>query len=455
MIKIKYGFALTSSLGPEGIEEEKILEMEPRLKEICEKLHELQRRKEVGFLDLPYQDVTPIEEIAREIRNRYAHFVLIGIGGSFLGAATLYNALKGTSHNQRPNRGSPTFYILDNADPTKTTEILENIDLHTTCFNVVSKSGSTAESMANFLVALARLKEKVGKDAARKSIVFTTDPEKGALRRLAREEGFKCVDVPPNVGGRFSVLSPVGLLPAAVLGINIHSLLEGASQMKEGCEKESIFDNPAWLLASIKYLHHIEKGHSTSVMMPYCERLASFADWYRQLWAESLGKKGKGQTPVKSLGAIDQHSQIQLYNQGPRDKIITFIEVRYFPADIRIPGLYPHIEELSYLGGHSMAELLNKELEGTASALTKSGIPHLTISIDRLDEKHLGALFMLYEITTAIAGGLYAINPFDQPGVEEGKRLTYGLMGRKGFEEKAREVAEIRAKGERSLILEI
>ncbi|RLD97881.1 MAG: glucose-6-phosphate isomerase [Aquificota bacterium] len=442
-MKISYGLALRESLRQGKVSGKALEDFSCRLERAQDWLEGLAEKGEVGFMELPFQDPGPALEIGKKLKERFKHFVLIGIGGSSLGAETLFHALKGPLYNSNPHRGGPTFHVLDNVDPVKTTEVLEEIDPAKTCFCVVSKSGSTAESMANFLVTLEVLKSTVGRNLVRRQVVFITDPEKGALRELAREEGYQTLEVPPNVGGRFSVLSAVGLLPAAVLGLDVKALLAGAARALEACKTRSLETNPAWVIAALHYLHHTLDDRRISVMMAYHERLATFADWYRQLWAESLGKEGQGQTPIKAVGAVDQHSQIQLYNEGPKDKIITFLHVEEFAKEVEIPSLYPEKPSLSYLGGHTLGELLNSELIGTASALAKNGVPSIVVTLPRVDEKTLGKLFMVYEMATAISGYLYGINPFDQPGVEEGKRLTYGLMGRQGFKDKGKEAREI------------
>jgi glucose-6-phosphate isomerase len=305
----------------------------------------------------------------------------------------------------------------------------------------VTKSGSTVETIANFSIILSILKEKLG-DRYTKHLVFTTDPERGFLRKYGQQEGIKMFDIPPQVGGRFSVLSAVGLLPAAVIGIDIDQLLSGAKKMDLICSiEEHVEHNPAYLIALVHYITNMRRGKTISVMMPYAEKLSSFVDWYRQLWAESLGKDGLGQTPVKAIGTIDQHSQIQLYREGIRDKIITFIQVEEFEVDFRIPSDLP--EEISYLSGHSLQEILNKELLGTKAALIKSKVPNITIIMDKITPYNIGMLIYLYELATGFSGYLYKINPFDQPAVEEGKNFTYALMGRKGYEEKLEEFKEL------------
>ncbi|HEY7767775.1 glucose-6-phosphate isomerase, partial [Longimicrobium sp.] len=337
-------------------------------------------------------------------------------------------------------------HVLDNVDPATFSAFLDHVDLRRTLFNVVSKSGGTAETMSQYLIIRERLQAELG-DGYRRHLLFTTDPEKGVLRALAREEEIATLPVPSNVGGRFSVLSAVGLLPAAMAGIDVAALLEGAREMAKRCESNDLRTNPAGMFAALQYLADTEQGAPIHVMMPYSDRLRDVADWFRQLWAESLGKQNTrdgdevfaGPTPVKSLGATDQHSQVQLYMEGPFDKTITFLAERDFEKDVQIPSAYPHHAELAYLGGHSMGELLRTEMLATEAALAQRGRMNMTIEVPRVDAHAIGGLFMMLQIATVYAGHFYGVDPLDQPGVELGKQLTYGIMGRPGFEERRAE----------------
>lgn len=438
MIKIDYTAVMAETIGErDGVLREELLSFKHFIVEIHSRIQK-EKSKKFYFTKLPYQDVSDIIEYAKYIRQEFDYFVLIGIGGSSLGAQMLFESLTWLNHN---TFGFPKFYVLDNVDPEKFEAIMEKIEIEKTCFNVITKSGSTVETIANFSLVLDILKQTVGEDYKR-HLVFTTDPERGFLRKFGTEHGIKMFDIPPPVGGRFSVLSPVGLLPAAVVGIDIHSLLEGAKKMDLICSiEEHVEHNPAYLIAILHYLANMRRGKSIAVMMPYTERLSAFVDWWRQLWAESLGKDGLGQTPVKALGTVDQHSQIQLYRDGPRDKIITFIQVENFERDLKIPDDIP--EEISYLKGHTLGEIMNKELLGTKAALIKSKIPNLTITLDEINPYNIGMLIYMYELATGFSGYLYKINPFDQPAVEEGKNFTYALMGREGFEHKLEEFKEL------------
>jgi glucose-6-phosphate isomerase len=276
------------------------------------------------------------------------------------------------------------------------------------------------------------LMEALGEEAYKDRVVFTTDPEEGYLNQIAAREGTKTLPIPPDIGGRFSVLTPVGLFPAAVTSLNVDSLLSGAAQCADEVE-EGGADHPAVEGAAYHYLMDTVKGRNVRVMMPYADSLDRLAAWFVQLWAESLGKEGKGSTPHGAVGTTDQHSQVQLYMEGPQDKVIEILEVEEHPRDLTIPQAYEDLEGLGYLGGHTMAELLNVECDATRKALTEVGRPNCTIKLGMVDEEHLGYLFQALELQTAIAGSLYGVNAFDQPGVEAGKQITYSRMGRPGY----------------------
>ncbi|WP_037919759.1 glucose-6-phosphate isomerase [Sulfurihydrogenibium subterraneum] len=438
MIKIDYTNVMAKIIGEkDGI----ILEEFQEYSHIVQEIHEkIQKEKDTKFYftKLPYQNTQEIKNLAKEIRENFDYFVVIGIGGSALGNQMLQEAINGFNYN---NFEFPKLYILDNVDPEKFGNVLDLIDVRKTMFNVITKSGSTVETMANFAIIYKTLKDLLP-NTYKNHLIFTTDPEKGFLRKFGQQEDIRILDIPPFVGGRFSVLTAVGLLSAAVCGIDIDNLLEGARKADEICGKTSLItENPAYLIGLIHYIAAEKKGKSISVMMPYFERLSSFVDWYRQLWAESLGKEGYGQTPLKAIGTIDQHSQIQLFREGPKDKIVTFINVEKSLRDFKIPSDLP--PEISYLSGHTLKEILDIELLGTRSALTKSKVPNLTITLDELNPYNLGMLIYIYELATGFTGYLYKINPFDQPAVEEGKNFAYGLMGRKGYEEKLKEFQEL------------
>jgi glucose-6-phosphate isomerase len=295
---------------------------------------------ELGFRDHHYseQELKEIESAASWIRSNASDFIVLGIGGSSLGGKTILSSLS----NRFCNKGT-RIHFVDNVDPDFFSDLLSNLNLSSSIFNVISKSGSTAETMAQFLIVYKELCKKLGKEKAIERIILTTDPQKGALRPLVDSMGFKAFSVPENVGGRFSALTDVGILPAAVAGIDIRSLLEGASHMAKKSSVPKIESNLALKYSLIKHLHN-KMGKNCSVIMPYSTKLSDFSFWYVQLWAESLGKKGLGQTPIPATGATDQHSQLQLFMEGPRDKFITFIGVEKTKNDLKIPDFDTNIE---------------------------------------------------------------------------------------------------------------
>ena len=418
----------------------------------------------MDWRDLPYNQDDVCDEIisyVEEVKDKFDAFVVLGIGGSALGPMAVQQAINHPYYNEisREKRGGyPRFYVADNVDPEKLVYLFETIDITKTMFNVISKSGSTSETMSQFMIIKKMLEEKLGEKAS-EHIVCTTDKEKGNLIKIAKEEGYKTFIIPAGVGGRFSELTPVGLLPAAFCGINIKELLKGAAVMDEMCKNDDIYKNPAYMYSILNYLS-IKNGQNICVMMPYADSLKFISDWYAQLWAESLGKKydneGKevyaGSTPVKALGATDQHSQVQLYAEGPFDKIITFIGVEKFKKSITIPEIYTDIPSLGFLAGVTQDDLIKTEQIATEYALLKAGKPNMTITLPEVNENTLGQLLYLFEVATAFTGELLNINAFDQPGVEEGKNATYAYFGRPGYEEKKKELDSMPVKKDQYII---
>ena len=401
----------------------------------------------VGFADIVSDSALRDQStaFAARARGRYTDIVILGIGGSALGPIALRTALRPSGWNMLGDKsriGNPRLHVLDNVDPDTIGALLSRLDLAHSLFIVTSKSGGTAETMSQFLI----VHEAIVRSglAAKNHVVFVTDPTQGALRPLARATGIPALDIPSNVGGRFSVLTPVGMLPAALIGIDVTRLLEGALDMASRCNSGKLAGNPGGVYATLQWLADTRHGKNISVMMPYSDPLRDFADWFVQLWAESLGKQKAdgshvGQTPLAALGATDQHSQVQLFMEGPRDKVVTFIAVDERRTDLTIPHGFKEVKELGYLGGHSLGELIAIEQRATAGALAKRGRPNLTIHVDRVDEWHVGGLIMLFELATAYAGQLYGVDAFNQPGVELGKQFAYALLGRPGADEARKE----------------
>ena len=426
-----------------------------RIKHIIADLN--QRKDKPGqwlqWMNLGYNEETLwyVKEYASMVQGRFENVLVLGIGGSALGGMALSEALLPPYWNlltEEQREGYPRIFYLDNIDPDTMTALLDMLDLSKTLVNVITKSGDTAETMSQFLIIKDRLEKELG-DNYRYNIVATTDKRTGVLRQIAEQEGYKTFVVPDDVGGRFSVFSAVGLLPLALVGIDIDEIVNGIKDMDLALKNTNIRDNIAAQNALVHYLLDTQKGKKISVMMPYSSRLKYVSDWYVQLWAESLGKNKDrngndvniGQTPIKSLGATDQHSQIQLYNEGPNDKIITFIRIGEYDKTLEIPQIFEYTG-IGYLGGKSVNYLINAEADSTRVALADYKRPTVTITLDKVDAYNLGQLLYMFEVQTAIAGELYNIDAFNQPGVEQAKNYTYALMGRAGYEDSANSLKE-------------
>lgn len=454
-ITIDYTGMMKGSQNPKGFKKEDLLGLQNALDQAQATLVTRRAAGEIDFSMLLASmniQLAEIIEYANTVAPKFENFVVLGIGGSALGPLAVHQALNHYYYNELPpeKRGHrPRFYVLDNIDPVRFNELFQMLDPHKTLFNVISKSGNTSETMAQFLIVRDTLRRVCG-EHYNEHIVVTTDKEKGNLLPIVLKEGFRRFVIPAGVGGRFSELTPVGLLAAAICGIDVEQLLAGALSMDQWIrDTQGVFSNPAQLRAALAHLSW-QKGKNISVFMPYADGLKTMADWYAQLWAESLGKRydrqGRevqvGQTPVKALGVTDQHSQVQLYAEGPDDKIITFVAVEKFKETRKIPVDHNLPEDIQFLGGRTLEELLSAEQKATEYALTLANRQHQKIILSDLDAYNVGQLLLLLEWETAYMGELLNINAFDQPGVEEGKNGTYALMGRKGYEAKKHDIEE-------------
>ena len=420
---------------------------------IADIIRSLNQRKDkpgewLQWLNLGYNEETVwyVKEFASLVEGRFDNILVLGIGGSALGGLAVTEALLKPYWNlltKEQRNNLPRIFFLDNIDPDSINGLLEILDLKKTLVNVITKSGDTAETMSQFMVIKDLMEKTIGDDY-RRNIVATTDKKMGILRQLADQEGYKIFYVPDDIGGRFSVFSSVGLVPFALVGLDIDKILQGIKDIDLELKNTDIHQNIAAQGALIQYLMDTKKGKDLSVMMPYSSRLKYISDWYVQLWAESLGKEtnnngekvNAGPTPIKALGATDQHSQIQLYNEGPNNKLITFIRVENFDSILEIPRIFEYTG-IGYLGGKTINDLINAEADSTRVALADYSRPTMTIEIERIDEYNVAQLLYMLEVQTAIAGELYNINTFNQPGVEQAKNYTYALMGRAGYEDSA------------------
>ncbi len=445
-MKFHYGRMLTDRLdNVHGLSRTRLQELGRQFSEVQAEVRRRRGLGEYGFYGLG-QQAEPVQQIRRfaeGVGQAFDHVLVLGIGGSALGMRALLNALKRPAWNELDDEGRdffPRLTVLDNVDPTSVAEALRRMDPRRALVNVISKSGGTAETMAQYLVVRQWLEAALGPAAAR-HLVFTTDPKKGALREIAQRDGIAALEVPPDVGGRFSVLSPVGLLPAALVGIDIEGLLAGARTALARAEADDLLQNPAALWAGLHWAADTTLGARVHVLMPYTDRLREFAEWFRQLWAESLGKaedrRGQevhtGPTPVGAVGPTDQHSQVQLFMEGPYDKVVTFMAVERPAEDLEIPAGRDLPADLAYLPGQTLAGLLQAEYQATSAALARMGRMNCALHLPELNAAALGEAIMFFQLATGYAGAWYGVNPFDQPGVELGKRLTFAAMGRPGY----------------------
>ncbi len=464
-IRLYYKNVLADAIGPEhGITNAQLNELAKQTTPLIPKIKDeiCGGPTRYGLLPNSPQIAKDVKKMVRQFKSKCENLVVLGIGGSALGNIALQTALNPYTYNlDNDSRKGPRLFVFDNVDPSQFGSFLDFITprLGKTIFNVISKSGQTAETASQFMIVYKMLETRFGRGKLKNRVIATTDAQKGTLRKIATEAGLPTLEVPDGVGGRFSVLSAVGLFSAAMCGINIDQLLAGAADMHARVTNHDFFKNPAAVNAAIQY-HYYNHGKKISVMMPYNYALKDFADWYRQLWAESLGKKfsldGRkayiGPTPVKALGATDQHSQVQLYREGPNDKVFTFLEVQNHGRKLKIGPAPKCAPELGYLARKDMGELLNAEKKATEYALCTSNRPCMTVLFPKVDAYTVGQFIFLFEATTSFAGALFGVNTYDQPAVELGKQATFALMGKSGAYRDGKSyadfAAEIRAKTE-------
>lgn len=451
-IRLDYNNVMTDAIGEKGM---CACELKKNAELIAKAHKSVMDNRGKGWQEwcnLPYQDEAYLDEMiayGAEVRKNADSFVVFGIGGSALGPLAVATALMHLRHNELPKekRNAPKFYVEDNVDPERMKALLDVIDLKTAYFNVITKSGETSETLSQFLILYSLLKEQLGVEEAKKRIIVITTIGKGTLYNVAVSEGFKVYGVGAGVGGRFSVLCPVGLVPFAVLGLDIKAMLKGAAAIAKASEESDITRNPALLSAFIQYYFATAKGCNVSVMMPYADSLKFMSDFYCQIWGESLGKNvdldgnpvNVGQTPAKALGVTDQHSQVQLYTEGPFDKVVTFLAVDDFRDEVVITD-DKAVNACDFLKGHTMNELINAERKATEYALKKAQRANFTVTLPVVNAETVGELLMYYMYETAFAGALFNVDTFNQPGVEEGKKATFAMLGRVGYEKKMEEI---------------
>jgi len=452
-IKLYYKNVTSEIIGDEdGISPAQLETLAEKTLPLIRRLNKQRKAGQTPYRELPHSKQIPqqVKDLVAKLKDSCENLVVLGIGGSALGNIALQTALNPYMYNlDDTQRAGPRLFVFDNIDPAQLASFLDWVDdkLDRTIFNVISKSGRTAETASQLMIVRQMLSDKLGPQGLQNQIIATTDPEQGTLRKIAADAGLRCLEVPRGVGGRFSVLSAVGLFSAAMCGVDIDGLLAGARDMDARVSCEDFYKNPAAINAAINY-HFYNHDKRISVMMPYSHHLKDLADWYRQLWAESLGKaedlKGNkvhvGPTPVKALGTTDQHSQVQLYREGPNDKLFTFLQVNNFERNLKIGPAPDCAPELEFLAGADLSRLLNSEKTATEYALLQSKRPCLTVVFDTVNAYTVGQFIYLFEVTTSLAGALFGVNPYDQPAVELGKEATFALMGKREYEGLAQQI---------------
>ncbi len=443
-IRLDYNNMMSSSLGNKGIYRREFDSIQNQIESAVTNMDI--KRAEMRWRELPYNQMEvsqEIKEVAEHIRTTFDYFVVLGFGGSVLGPQAVHQALDHLYYNDllKDKRGGPKIYFLDNIDPERIAALLDIIDIRKTVFNVISKSGYTQETISLLLIITSLLHEELGTDISSHLYVTTTNNSE-PLNRIAKKENLKVFFIPEGIEGRFSELSPVGLLPASVTGINIEEFLSGAAFMERICSNSrDIFSNPAYMLGILQCVA-MKHGCNINVLMPYSDALSAIAGWFDYLWSESLSKKidrsGRivrtGQTPVRVQGATDQYSKAQLFTEGPYDKVITFLAVENFRSEIIIEDGYFEESDISFLCGHSENELIKADRLATEQAIAKSGHLNNTIILPAINPFTVGELIMLLEMTAAFTTELLNINPIEHAGQKEINQAVSAILGRIGSE---------------------
>lgn len=426
-LSLDHNYAMAEFLGASGLQDTDLSELTPRLTAIDQDLAAGRQSGRAGFMELPYQTdiIKEIRQVAKPLLEWCWDAVMLGTGGAALGPRALHQALRPPQHNKVPmarRNHKLGLWVADNIDPEHFWGLLDGLDMRRTGFNVISISGATDATLAQFLWVYQLLKSRIGEDKARERIILTTGPDQGPLKSLLAREHLPSLAVPGDVGGGFSVLSAVGLLPAFVSGIDVEELLAGARAMAQRLKDAPIDNNPAYRLAALFYLFATAQKRPILVLAPYANALSGLAEWFGQLWAASLGQQTAASTPVTALGAADQYSQLQFFMEGPADKLVAFLTVDKFTNNIEIPDSYPDDPAFGYLGGHSFNELFGAGQQAAAFNLMKAGRPNLTLYLPEINPFTIGQLIYLLEVVTVAAAGLFGVKADAQPGVEAGKQ---------------------------------
>ena len=391
----------------------------------------------LGWLDLPVEEPTDemirIQAAAQRIRESSDVFVVIGIGGSYLGPRAAIELMQGCNHNIGKGKGNPQIYFAGNGLSTRGWNELQRL-LEGKDFSVaiISKSGTTTEPAVATRALLWMLERKYGTDGAKKRIYAITDPVKGALRQMATEEGWETFVIPANVGGRYSVLTAVGLLPLAVAGLDINAMMQGACEAKKAYDLRS-FENPVWLYAGVRNLLY-RKGKKIELLESFEPGFKMMGGWWQQLFGESEGKDGKGIFPVTAEFTADLHSLGQMIQQGERNIFETMVRFDAPEQKMVIRGDLKNLDGLNYLEGKTLDFVDEKAFLGTVAAHVDGGVPVMTMDMGELNDRKLGEMFYFFELCCGVSAYMLGVNPFNQPGVEFYKRNMFQLLGKPGYE---------------------
>lgn len=430
------------------IREEEIKHIEGQIYDAHEKLHKKTGAGSdyLGWVELPKSyDKNEFERIikaAERIKDNSDAFIIIGIGGSYLGARAAIEMLNHSFYNVIPKskRGTPEiYYIGNNISPVYLHDLMETLDGKDISINVISKSGTTTEPAIAFRIFKDYIEKKYGKEEARKRIYATTDRSKGALKKLAASEGYETFVIPDDVGGRYSVLTAVGLLPIAVSGLDIIQIMKGAGDAVDEYSETDIMKNPAYIYAAVRNILY-RKGKTTEIIVNYEPSMHYFGEWWKQLYGESEGKDKKGIFPASVDFSTDLHSMGQYIQDGLRNIFETVLNIKKPKYDVEIFEDGDNIDGLNFLAGKTMDFVNKKAFEGTVLAHNDGGVPNIIVDIPEINEYYFGKLVYLFEKACGISGYLLGVNPFDQPGVEAYKKNMFALLGKPGFESQKEEL---------------
>lgn len=399
----------------------------------------------LGWLDLPNdydkEEYARIKAAAEKIKKNSDVFIVIGIGGSYLGARAAIEFIKSPMYNQI-KKDTPEVYFAGNSiSADYLNDILQLCEGKDISVNVISKSGTTTEPAVAFRIFKKLLEEKYGKEGAKERIFCTTDKARGTLKELATREGYETFVVPDDVGGRYSVLTAVGLLPMAVAGVDLDSVMKGAQDAKKAFDKESLFENDCYKYAAYRNILY-RKGKAIEIMVSYEPRFTMMNEWYKQLYGESEGKDQKGIFPASVIFSTDLHSMGQFIQDGARNLFETVVNIKKPKKDILIEADPENFDGLNFLADKTMSQVNEKAFEGTILAHNEGGTPNLVIEIPEANEYEFGSMVYFFEKACAISGYMLAINPFNQPGVEAYKKNMFALLGKPGYEDMQAELLE-------------